>query len=133
MKLSTNYSKSDWYRLGLSLFLIFIIPLSVTVYCIVSLWIPYLDMWGDYLKFSTERDDVKFFKDWATLKGWSIDQMLIFWGLLWGGGVGFSITIILILSAKLMNFMLWVVKKIDIIPKMKLVVFWNGKPIRRLN
>ena len=135
MKITTNYSRSDWDRFIPS-FIILLIPTIFLFSSVFYLLIPYINNFTMFLDFTNNDDTlskfVTFIKDNDLQSGLlrSQDGFVTFMFFMWFGGMIFPLLILV----KFMNYIPtnWIIKKLNIEPRMKLVIFNNGKPIHKV-
>ena len=135
MRITTNYSKSDWKR-AIPEIIISVIPAIFLLSACLYLYIPYLENWAFWLNFQTDDetlvrfinfldDNEQFQTGLLTPSGW-----ILFFTMLWIGGAMFPLWIIIrfhrLIPVK------WIIKKLGIEHRMKLVVFVNGKPLTKV-
>lgn len=135
MKITTNYSRSDWNRF-IPTVLIEYIPILFLFTATLYLFIPYIVNFTTFLDFTTNDETLlkfaDYIKDNKLQNGLltSQDGFVVFVFFMWFGGMIFP----LILLMKFMKYIPtnWLIKKLNIAPRMKLVIFNNGKPIHKL-
>lgn len=134
LKITTNYSSSDWNRFLPNLVLS-CVPVFFFAFSIIFLYIPYLESWNQWINFQTESESIKNFIEYIIANNLesglftSPDGWVLFYIFIYIGAAIFPIWIIV----KFMNVIpiKWIIKKLDIENRMDLVVFINGKPLRK--
>lgn len=130
MKITTNYSKHDWVRF-IPCISIQLIPSLFFVLAIVWLYIPFLDNWVIWMDFNADINSIGGFADYVSSNEimLSQDEFVSFMFLVLFGSALFPIILIDIFYKRIPTET--IIKKLKIEPMMKLVVFNNGKPIRK--
>lgn len=134
MKITTNYSKSDWDRFIPNL-IVSCIPVLFFCLAVIFLYLPYLQIWNEWINFQTETDSIKLFIDYIVENNLqnkvftSPDGWVLFYIFIYIGAAIFPMLLIL----RFMNIIpiKWIIKKLKIEQQMKLVVFVNGKPLTK--
>jgi len=125
--ISTNYSKSDWYRF-IAAFLVKSIPMFVFIVALTLVILPVMDDGILFMRYHVETDLLGFLS-WVEENDLEYSYALdygVFIAVMFLGGS----TILIFVSISLMRLFPrdWIVQKLDIAPRMKMVIFWNGEP-----
>lgn len=126
--ITTNYSKSDWYRF-IATFVIKMIPSILFVIAITFIILPVMLDGLTLMLYYIYSDLYEGFELWVEANNLNYSNTMpyhAFVSLMFLGGS----TILIFVS---MSFMKWfpsnyIVRKLGIEPRMKLVIFWKGKP-----
>lgn len=135
MRITTNYSKSDWKR-AVPEILISLTPIMIFSFLVLNFYIPYLENWTTFLNFETDNETIAQFLNyvisneqlqtgWLTPDGW----FFFFFIMLFGSAIFPLILCVIIYSRFPKDY---IIKKLGLESRMKLVVFINGKPITRI-
>ena len=128
MRITTNYSKQDWKYFIPSL-LITLSPSIVFIFGTIYYGLPHIEKWGIWLDFLTDKEIITAFADYIqTTQLIPFNDLLSFFMIMWFGASIFPI-ILFHFFTKWCFPTEWIIKKLNIEPRMKLVVFINGKPI----
>lgn len=125
MRITTNYSRSDWCRLLASLPII-LIPGICLVFVLIWYLESFLPIWTDFVDFLTNDDVFKRFIESSPYNGG--DKMLVFGITFLLGSAMFPI----LLASRILYWFpsMWIINRLGIAPRMKLVIFYNDKPIK---
>ena len=131
MKITTNYSKYDWFKFIPNM-IISLIPTMFFIIAVLWLYIPFLDTWIIWMDFHADINSIggfaEYVKENQLMK--SPDEFVVFMFLTLFGSALFPVLIIVMFYKIIpINF---IIKKLKIEPMMKLVIFKNGKPIRKV-
>ena len=134
--ITTNYCRSDWKKFIGGMIIKFVMPVLFLVFCVVYLYMPYLESWTSYIGFAKETKEINnfiFYADENNLRTGmisDIDGIRMFFVLMWFGGAMFPVWMIF----RFYRFIPLerIAKKTGCKPVMKLAVFKNGKHVKRL-
>ena len=133
MVITYNYSKADWQKF-IPTQIIYSIPVILLFTLTLFAFMPVLYNWTTYLQFTTETEQIKLFLDYIETNNLRTglladnDGLLLFFVIIWFGMILFPLWIVVRISYLFPSK--WIIKKLDIEPRMKLIVFKNNKPIR---
>lgn len=134
MKLRTNYSKNDWYRLLATLSLYAILGGTLILGAVNYFLIPAFQLSGMIAKFLNSADIKEKFTDYIKqyMKEklhddndrihYLVSTILVFFGVMFG-----TIMVFAWFITKSLQLPFWLSKKLHISPKMDLVVIKNDK------
>ena len=135
MKITTNYSKKDWNR-AIPRVVICSIPLIFLFWAVFYLYMPYFEDWSTYLAFSVNEktfteliQNVKENNTSGNLLN-SPDGFVMFMFLMWFGSAIFPL-LVLVMFQRIIPVD-YIIKKLGLESRMKLVVFKDGKPIHKV-
>ena len=135
MTITTNYSRSDWKK-AIPRTVIVCIPAIFLFWAVFNIWIPFIENFTTFLNYQTEDELlVRFINhviDNEELQtGYLVpDGWLLFFAICWSGAMIFPMWLIWKFYKIIPTD--WIVKKLGIENRMKLVVFKNGKPVRKI-
>lgn len=131
MKITTNYSKHDWHK-AIPYIIVQLIPVIFLFSTVFWLYVPFLENWAVWMNFNTDINSVGEFAEYIAKNQLmnSPDEFVMFMFVVLFGSAFFPILIIYrvynIIPTKT------ICKKLKIEPMMKLVIFKDGKPIRKV-
>ena len=133
MTITTNYTKSDWKRFIPSM-IIQLLPSLFFALTVIWLYIPFLDDWVAWMDFNNEVESFGMFaeyvKEHELMK--SPDEFVMFMFLTLFGSALFPVAIIVMGYKIFGGYIELVIRALKIEPRMKLVVFKNGHPVRKI-
>jgi len=94
MKLSTNYSQTDWYRCLVYVFIVGIIPAVFLLIMVIVFYLPLVELYFDFMDYRLAEIDITEFRDIALNLGYSFGQIIVFYILLFSAIVVFPIWVI---------------------------------------